>query len=67
MSNGFYILQNELSCKLEKPPLMWSKNYQMLHANRLEDKEQLAFGIKFKFKTEFEFKILESELFLNFF
>jgi hypothetical protein len=41
-SNGFYIFQNELSCKLEKTPLCYSKNYQILHADRLEDKEQLS-------------------------
>jgi hypothetical protein len=31
----------------------------------MEDKEQLPLGNKFKFKAEFELKVLEEKLFLN--
>jgi hypothetical protein len=41
------------------------ENSHILHADRLEDKEKLYFGIRFKFETKFELKILEVELFLN--
>jgi hypothetical protein len=36
-----------------------------LEADRIEDKEQRFLGIMFKFKTEFELKILEAKLILN--
>jgi hypothetical protein len=42
----FYILQNKSNYKLEKTPLYCSKNYQIFHVDRLEDKEQLSFWNK---------------------
>jgi hypothetical protein len=61
----FLYFSNKLNCKLEKNPLCCSKNYENLEAGRIEDKEQRFLGIMFKFKTEFELKILEAKLILN--
>jgi hypothetical protein len=43
ISNGFDNFQNEPSYKLGKPTLCCSKNYSILHADRIEDREQLSF------------------------
>jgi hypothetical protein len=45
--------------------MVLQKNYQILHADRVEDMEQLSFLNQVQIRNKFELKILESELFLN--